>query len=131
MSEPSPSAVPPSDVEERPDETADVGPDPVWPLGLFIVGLLIMASGGAFTWHWVFMIGEALLLIGVVWFLAAVAITRLKQEPVAWRERIPAFFRGSAEVSVAEEEQVAEAPRRRRRKKKAKRRKKRPPSELL
>lgn len=63
------------------------GPDPVWGLGVFIVGLLIMAFGGATTRHWVFNIGETLLLIGVIVFVGAVAITSHRQEHVVKRLR--------------------------------------------
>ena len=67
-----------------PEPTEDVGPDPVWGLGLFIVGLLIMATGGAMTWHYTFNVGEGILLLGVVVFLASVARTALLQQPVDW-----------------------------------------------
>jgi hypothetical protein len=81
--------------EAQTDERTDVGPDPVWGLGLFIIGLATMGMAGAFTWHWVFVTGEAFLLVGVVWFLAAVARTRLKQDPIVWREKLPAFLGGT------------------------------------
>lgn len=60
----------------------DLGPDPVWGVGVGIVGLLIMAVGGAATWHWVFNVGEAIMLIGAALFLGAVAVTSLRQEPI-------------------------------------------------
>ena len=63
------------------------GPDPVWGLGVFIVGLLTMAFGGATTRHWVFNIGETLLLIGVIVFVGAVAVTSHRQEHVVKRLR--------------------------------------------
>jgi heme/copper-type cytochrome/quinol oxidase subunit 1 len=92
------------------EEREDVGPDPVWPLGLFIVGLLVMATGGAATWHWVFNVGETLLLIGVVWFLAAVASTRLKQDPVDLRSKLPEWLAGTVAEEGPEPERAAEAP---------------------
>lgn len=88
------------------DERPDVGPDPVWGLGVFLIGLVTMAMAGAFTWHWVFVIGEAFLLVGVVWFLAAVARTRLKQDPVAWREKLPAFLGGTPAADEAKPRKV-------------------------
>jgi hypothetical protein len=71
----------------RAPEERDVGPDPVWALGLFIVGILVMATGGAGNWHWVFNVGEAMLLVGVVATLVMVAITSHRQEPVGERIR--------------------------------------------
>ncbi len=71
----------------------DVGPDPGWGVGLFVVGLLVMSVAGAATWHWVFNVGEALLLIGAMVFLAFVAMTSQKQDPVNWREAFTGLFR--------------------------------------
>lgn len=101
----------------------DVGPDPVWPLGMFIFGLLVMCFAGAFTWHWWFMIGEGFLLVGVVWFLTAVAITRLKQDPVDWRTKLPRFLGGTGEEEPPKpkrkrNEPAAEQPRKKKKKKK-------------
>ncbi len=53
----------------------DAGPDPVWAVGMCIVGLLIMGIGGAATWHWTFNIGEAILLLGMTLFLVCVAMS--------------------------------------------------------
>ena len=55
------------------DDVSATGPDPVWSLGVFIVGLLTMGVGGAATWHWVFNVGEAIMLLGATLFLAVVA----------------------------------------------------------
>jgi hypothetical protein len=68
-------------------EAADPGPDPVWGLGLFIVGLFVMAIGGAGTWHWMFNIGETLLLVGVIVFVTCIAITSHRQEHLVTRLR--------------------------------------------
>lgn len=54
-------------------------------VGLFVVGLVVMATGGAATWHYVFNVGEGLLLLGAVVFLASVAISSLRLDPVDWR----------------------------------------------
>ncbi|HHH28191.1 MAG TPA: hypothetical protein ENK57_07580 [Polyangiaceae bacterium] len=67
------------------DEVADLGPDPVWGVGLFVVGLLVMGVGGAMTWHYVFNVGEAILLLGAVVFLLFVAISSQKQDPIRLR----------------------------------------------
>jgi uncharacterized membrane protein len=61
------------------------GPDPVVGVGLFVVGLLIMATGGALTWHYVFNVGEGLLLLGAILFLVSVVWTSLRLEPIDWR----------------------------------------------
>jgi hypothetical protein len=92
---PSPCALHPPPLDPKTDgafnqvmshhENQDVGPDPVWGLGVFIVGLVTMAIGGATTRHWVFNIGEGTLLIGVVLFVAAIAITSHRQEHVITR----------------------------------------------
>jgi hypothetical protein len=74
-------------VVDKADNGGDVGPDPVWGMGVFIVGLTTMAIGGATTRHYVFNVGEGLLLIGVFWFLATVAITSHRQEDFLTRLR--------------------------------------------
>jgi hypothetical protein len=61
------------------------GPDPAVGIGLFVVGLLIMATGGATTQHYVFNAGEGLVLLGAVIFLASVAITNHRLEPLDLR----------------------------------------------
>lgn len=61
------------------------GPDPVIGLGLFLAGLLVMAIGGAATWHYVFNVGEGVLLLGAVLFLVSVAISSLRLDPIDWR----------------------------------------------
>jgi hypothetical protein len=59
---------------------------------MFVVGVLVMAAGGAGNWHYVFNVGETLLLVGVVAMLVMVAITSHRQEPVG--ERIRRALRG-------------------------------------
>jgi len=66
-------------------------PDPVWGLGVGIVGLVVMATGGAGTWHWVFNIGELIMVIGAALFLGAVTVTSLRQRPLRLRERWAAW----------------------------------------
>jgi hypothetical protein len=88
------------------DTPVDVGPDPVWAVGVFVVGLVVMGVGGAATWHWVFNIGTAVLLLGVLWFLYATIRTSLLQEPVDWRSKVPRWLGGTADEAEAE----AEAP---------------------
>lgn len=61
---------------------------------MFIVGLLTMATAGANTWHWIFNIGEAVLLIGVAWFLITLAINAVREEPLGLRERLPSWLGG-------------------------------------
>ena len=65
--------------EPFPSYPQDRGPDPVWAVGLFIVGLLIMAMGGAATWHWVFITGTGLLLAGATLFLLSLVRVWFKQ----------------------------------------------------
>ncbi|MCA9620205.1 MAG: hypothetical protein KC731_14385 [Myxococcales bacterium] len=61
------------------------GPDPVWGLGVFLIGLVVMAIGGAGTWHILFNVGETLLLLGAAVFVVCVAITARRQNPVPLR----------------------------------------------
>ena len=61
------------------------GPDPVVGLGLFLVGLVVMATGGAATWHYVFNVGEGILLLGAVVFLVSTAISSVRLDPIDWR----------------------------------------------
>lgn len=68
-----------------PIEASDRGPDPVWGVGLFVVGLIVMAVGGAMTWHYVFNVGEAVLMIGSAVFLLFIAIASHKRDPIRWR----------------------------------------------
>lgn len=63
-------------------------------MGVFLAGLLVMAVGGANTWHWVFNVGEAVLVLGAAWFLVSVAITSVRQEPLGLRERLPGWLGG-------------------------------------
>lgn len=70
--------------EHSPD--ADRAPDPAWGVGIFAVGLLVMAIGGAGNWHLAFNIGEGLLLFGAGVFLLFVTITSHKQEPIRLRD---------------------------------------------
>ena len=65
--------------------SSEQGPDPVWGVGVGIIGLLTMATGGALTWHWVFNVGELVMLIGAAMFLGAVTLTSLKQRPLRFR----------------------------------------------
>jgi hypothetical protein len=64
----------------------DVGPDPIWGLAALVVGIVVMAVGGAANWHWVFNAGTGLMLIGVVVLLLTVAITSFKQNPERFLE---------------------------------------------
>jgi hypothetical protein len=72
---------PPADVLVRPPS----GPlhryrvDPAVGLGVFVPGLFVMALGGAATWHWVFNVGEAIMLAGMTLFVGAVILTALQQ----------------------------------------------------
>lgn len=49
---------------------------------MFVVGLVVMATGGAMTWHYVFNVGEGVLLLGAVVFLLFVALSSHKQDPI-------------------------------------------------
>ena len=69
-------------VEPPPNaQPVDVGPDPIWGLAALVIGILVMAIGGAANWHWVFNAGTGLMLLGVVVLLLTVAITSFKQNP--------------------------------------------------
>jgi hypothetical protein len=53
--------------------------DPATGIGLFVPGLFIMALGGAATWHWIFNIGSGIMLLGMVYFVVAIALTAIQQ----------------------------------------------------
>lgn len=53
--------------------------DPAIGLGIFVPGLFVMAVGGAMTWHWVFNIGEGVMMLGMAHFVAAILLTALQQ----------------------------------------------------
>lgn len=53
--------------------------DPATGIGIFVPGLFVMAIGGAATWHWVFNVGEGIMLAGMTYFVVAVAWTALQQ----------------------------------------------------
>jgi hypothetical protein len=53
--------------------------DPAIGLGIFVPGLFVMALGGAMTWHWIFNIGEGVMMLGMTHFVAAVFLTALQQ----------------------------------------------------
>ena len=72
--------------------TTDAGPDPIYGLSVGIIGLVVMALGGARTWHYVFNIGEGVMLLGAAMFLISVAVTSLKLDPL--RERLPSWLGG-------------------------------------
>ncbi len=53
--------------------------DPAHGLGLFVPGLFVMALAGAMTWHWIFVLGEGVMMLGMGHFVAAVTLTALQQ----------------------------------------------------
>lgn len=53
--------------------------DPATGLAFFVPGLFVMAVGGAMTWHWIFNLGEGVMLLGMTYFVAAVTLTALQQ----------------------------------------------------
>ncbi|MFP6685478.1 MAG: hypothetical protein VB934_12225 [Polyangiaceae bacterium] len=89
----------PSSAEEGPRSAEEAAatpeakepPDPVWGLGVGITGLVVMATGGAGTWHWVFNVGEFIMLVGAAMFLGAATSTSLRQRPLRLRERWAAW----------------------------------------
>jgi hypothetical protein len=80
--------------EEHDQGGEDVGPDPVWGVSVGIVGLLIMGTAGALTWHYVFNVGEAIMLLGAVMFLYSVTRSTLMRSPIGIRERLPSWLGG-------------------------------------
>jgi hypothetical protein len=71
----------------------DVGPDPIWGMAVFVIGVLVMAAGGAGNWHWTFNIGMGTLLLGVVLFTIFVAITAVKQDPERYTQPVRRVLR--------------------------------------
>lgn len=64
--------------------------DPAIGIGIFVPGLFVMAIGGAATWHWIFNIGEAVMLAGMTLFVAAVILTALQQRDLRKAATSPA-----------------------------------------
>jgi hypothetical protein len=99
---PSPSEK--ADASARPDEEATRSaegiaatpeakepPDPGWGVGVGLLGLVVMATGGAGTWHWIFNAGEFIMLAGAAMFIGAVSSTSLRQRPLRLRLRWAAW----------------------------------------
>lgn len=64
--------------------------DPAVGIGIFVPGLFVMAIGGAATWHWIFNVGEAVMLAGMTLFVAAVILTALQQRDLRKAATAPA-----------------------------------------
>ena len=62
-------------VQDDKQHDANRGLDPVWGIGIGIVGLLVMGIGGATTEHYLFNMGEAAMSLGATLFLAAVVLS--------------------------------------------------------
>ena len=79
-------------------ERPDLGPDPVYGLGIGIVGLVVTAVGGALTWHYTFNVGQGIMLLGAAVFLTCGAWTELK------RTRAIATLRERLQRGLADDE---------------------------
>lgn len=64
--------------------------DPAIGIGIFVPGLFVMAIGGAATWHWIFNVGEAVMLAGMTLFVGAVILTALQQRDLRKAATVPA-----------------------------------------
>lgn len=71
---------------EEAEKRAERGPDPSIGIGFFVVGLIVMATGGATTHHYLFNAGEGMVLLGAVIFLVSVAVTNYRIQPWKLRE---------------------------------------------
>lgn len=76
------------DTQHLPEQSADQagkkrGPDPVVGIGLVILGILVMGIGGAATFHYVFNIGTAILIVGALVFLVSVVLSSLKDRKLS------------------------------------------------
>jgi len=70
----------------------DVGPDPIWGMAVFVVGVVVMAAGGAGNWHWTFNVGMGTLLLGVVIFTVFVGIVAVKLDRDRYWKPLRKFF---------------------------------------
>jgi hypothetical protein len=56
-----------------------LGPDPVTGAGIALLGIFLMAIGGARDAHYVFDVGVLIALVGAVAFVACVVLSAMKQ----------------------------------------------------
>lgn len=59
--------------------------------------MVTMAVGGALTWHWVFIVGEGVMLLGAALFLGAVAISAWRLDGRSLQERATEWLEGLPE----------------------------------
>jgi hypothetical protein len=66
---------------DRPAQSSreDAGPDPVIGAGIVLLGLFLMATGGARDAHYMFDVGVVLAVVGAVVFVLFVTLSALKQ----------------------------------------------------
>jgi hypothetical protein len=76
---------------DRPAQSSreDAGPDPVIGAGIVLLGIFLMAAGGARDAHYVFDGGVVLAVIGAIVFVLFVALSALKQRRVLAESEAP------------------------------------------
>ena len=68
----------PSSAPELSSDRDPSGPDPIYGLGMVVVGVLIMGVAGAATWHFVFNAGTALTILGALVFVSSLAASSMR-----------------------------------------------------
>lgn len=90
----------PSSAPELSPERDPAGPDPIYGLGMVVVGVLIMGVAGAATLHFVFNAGTALTILGALVFVASLAISSMRDSLKARAAR-----KQAARISLAPEKE--------------------------
>lgn len=88
----------PSSGPEFSTESDPSGPDPIYGLGMVVIGVLIMGVAGAATLHFVFNAGTALTILGALVFVSSLAISSMRDSLKARAAR-----KQAARVSLAPE----------------------------
>ncbi len=92
----------PSSGPELSSERDPSGPDPIYGLGMVVVGVLIMGVAGAATLHFVFNAGTALTILGALVFVASLAISSMRDTL-----KVRAARKQAARVSLADKPVVS------------------------
>lgn len=99
----------PSSAPELSPERDPSGPDPIYGLGMVVVGVLVMGVAGAATLHFLFNAGTALTILGALAFVASLAISSMRDSLKARAARKAAARSIAGGVAVIEESKAAKA----------------------
>lgn len=92
----------PSSAPELSPERDPSGPDPIYGLGMVVVGVLVMGVAGAATLHFLFNAGTALTILGALAFVSSLAISSMRDSLKARAARKAAARSIASGVAVIE-----------------------------